>query len=467
MNLRRSALLQFLLFLASFAISPLTSGCQNGDTDEAFGHAGAPDFPKHRPPCEFTVSAATVSAKVPTIGIFEGVLDLEDADAIWIEFGQSKDYGLTASIDLDEPTRPTLLLGMAESTLYHYRVVVRTGKAECETSDRTILTGPAPNDLRRPVVSSGSSKKKRASGFIVNGTYQGGWLYIIDERGEIVWFHESPFNDPTRVRFSWDGRFIWTRDGNPHAQFSAGKIARIALDGTSIDVADVPGSHHDLTVLPDGSIAYLKLLGEESCDGVFLHEPGSFDFSSDRLLFDLGQAFQLSSGQLGKKCHANSLHYHHFDHSITVGDLKNDAYVKISLNGNLLWILGGANSYFEGQGAIWSRQHGHHLVAPDRLLFFNNRAVGMDSRITEVTLDLETMSATFGRFFYETKGVSSQFLGDVQRLPNGNTLVTYSSQGLTHEVDSTGELIQSIQLPGSTAGYTEFRSSLYGPPLVP
>ena len=53
-------------------------------------------------------------------------------------------------------------------------------------------------------------------------------------------------------------------------------------------------------------------------------------------------------------------------------------------------------------------------------------------------------------------------LGDVERLSNGNTLVTFSRAGTIHEVDSTGKLVMSIQ--ANSLGYADFRPSLYGPP---
>ena len=53
-------------------------------------------------------------------------------------------------------------------------------------------------------------------------------------------------------------------------------------------------------------------------------------------------------------------------------------------------------------------------------------------------------------------------LGDVQRLPNGNNLVTFSTSGQIHEMTPSGTLVAKFT---STAfGYTEFRESLYGPP---
>jgi hypothetical protein len=59
-------------------------------------------------------------------------------------------------------------------------------------------------------------------------------------------------------------------------------------------------------------------------------------------------------------------------------------------------------------------------------------------------------------------GATSNVLGDVQRLPNGNLLVTFSTSGQIHEIDRAGKLV--MKLTASSYGYSEFRESLYGPP---
>jgi hypothetical protein len=57
-------------------------------------------------------------------------------------------------------------------------------------------------------------------------------------------------------------------------------------------------------------------------------------------------------------------------------------------------------------------------------------------------------------------------MGDVQRLPNGNTIVAYSTKGILHEVDANMTRLQTWQWTqaGQTFGYIEKRASLYGPP---
>ena len=56
---------------------------------------------------------------------------------------------------------------------------------------------------------------------------------------------------------------------------------------------------------------------------------------------------------------------------------------------------------------------------------------------------------------------ASSTLGDVQRLPGGNTLVTYSQAGAALEVDPSWAPVQKIE---GVWGYADWRETLYGPP---
>ena len=61
--------------------------------------------------------------------------------------------------------------------------------------------------------------------------------------------------------------------------------------------------------------------------------------------------------------------------------------------------------------------------------------------------------------------INNVIMGDVQRMPNGNTIVAYSTQGVVHEVDSAGTLLQSLSWgTGGAIGYIIKRASLYGKP---
>ena len=69
-------------------------------------------------------------------------------------------------------------------------------------------------------------------------------------------------------------------------------------------------------------------------------------------------------------------------------------------------------------------------------------------------------------------GLTAQNLGDVQRLPGGNTLVTYSNDdSVIHEIthdQGNPRLVLEIDLGaemrGPSLGYSMWRETLYGPP---
>jgi hypothetical protein len=60
--------------------------------------------------------------------------------------------------------------------------------------------------------------------------------------------------------------------------------------------------------------------------------------------------------------------------------------------------------------------------------------------------------------------LGSTILGDVQRLPNGNTLIVYSTAAEIREVSPSGDVVQTV-LCSNAFGYADFRETLYGPPL--
>jgi hypothetical protein len=255
---------------------------------------------------------------------------------------------------------------------------------------------------------------------------------------------------------------VVARDGNPAGR-SAGQVVRIAIDGSSEESLSLPNSHHDLSVTPDNGALLFTNDDPDHCGRVTkLNADGT-----QTVVFDiragLGNRFTATGDD---PCHCNSIHYNPGDDSITFSCLTLNTYFKLDASGRLLWVLGGGDglSDFSGDGAEWNRQHGHHMLTEDSILFFNNRGTREDSLAIQVELDLDTMTATES-WSYEG-GNSSITLGDVQRLTNGNTLVSYCNAGVVHEVNADSQLVQEWEFEDGI-GYVEHRHSLYGPPDVP
>ena len=78
---------------------------------------------------------------------------------------------------------------------------------------------------------------------------------------------------------------------------------------------------------------------------------------------------------------------------------------------------------------------------------FSNKGetTGSSSIVYELQLDTTAKAATV--LWRYDAGISTGFGGDVQRLDNGNTLITYSVSGVIQELGPDGALLQSFTYP--------------------
>jgi len=422
-------------------------------------------------PCQITLQRADISPWIGTVGTVEFTSSREAPDAARVEFGKNGSYDLVAPVEASAVGSRALLLGMSTMSAFQYRIVLTQGEQECQSEEQAIVTGPMPNGtgIGNATIMPGESSAPASPGYFMGANYNGNWIYIVNTAGELVWYFETSINNVSSVRLSPDGRHVYARTLNVSRQAANGRVVKIAIDGSSEEVLSLTASHHDFNFGPEGSLVYIRKSEDNACDSLYLHWLDEPDDTNDELIADLNDFFTVpgqNATNSGEACHVNSVH-HHADGGYTASDLTHNAYVKVDQFGELEWMLGGGeDSTFVGDGSVWSRQHGHHLLAPDRLLFFNNQTmVEKTSRALEVTLDLTAGTAAYAPFEYSVEGLASQVLGDVRRLPNGNTLVTYSvAAGHLHEVDAAGVRIRTIDLPGGPCGYTDFRRALYAAP---
>jgi hypothetical protein len=398
--------------------------------------------------CVFELDAS-LSEAVPTVGIVTWSLPGRAPTSAHVELGLDTSYGLFSPVDLSEPNFRTVLLGMKASRDYHVRIVAHDSSGTCKSDDFVLTTGPLPNGLLPRVTVDTLNPAARAGGYVVSSFLKTGPSFILDADGDYVWWHGT--GEIGRAEQSYDGKALWAGDRTLAPE--VGRITRVSMDGLEAEVLPEFGNcHHDFTVLPDESVGFIRYDGD--CDAIMERAP-------DGSVHEVINVRDAHGGTA--MCHTNSIHYQASDDTYTFSDLNQDAYAKVTRAGEVVWVLGGATSDFTGDGASWEGQHGHDLIAADRLLFFNNGDTGKNAVAVEVSLDLDTMTAT--RVASYDPGIATRIYGDVQRLDNGNTLVTFGSAGVMHELDPNGELVESLTFAlGGALGYVTKRASLYGPP---
>jgi hypothetical protein len=421
--------------------------------------------------CAFTQSATT-SAKVKTVGIVTWSTTLPDVRSAKIDFGATDAYGMTAPVPSPSPSgrNTTLLLGMKQRTTYHYRITATNGETTCASDDYTLAAGSLLNGL---FTITATTKEPSAlyGGYLVTGqpavSRTGSPAYIVDADGDIVWAY-VPGGEVLGAVMSYDGSHLWTNSNSSLAVKA--RVHRISMDGLADEdlSSKFVGLSHQLTVLPDETVAFFAT-GSNGCEDIKEYSP-SGDVTT---IVNAGVA----QGESGS-CHVNNIQYSKDDDTLVFSDLYHQSVVKVRRSdGSTVWVLNGSKSDFTGD--VWKGgQHGVHLLGLDRLMVFNNNTKSSDgasaslggtsdgSIALELKLDLLGKVVSQIWSYKASPGVQLDILGDLQRLPNGNTVVAYSTAGVVHEVDANGIVVQQLAWSlGGALGYIEKRATLYGPPL--
>jgi hypothetical protein len=428
--------------------------------------------------CTVTVQSSTLSSKISTVGIVTFTTTASSPTEAHIDFGLDTSYGMTAPVDLTATGYRTLLLGMKASKTYHYQISVTGSDGTCTSADTTLTTGPLPNGKLPQLTVTTKNAAALSGGFIVTGQFimggatSGAPAFILDKDGDFVWWYTVPNSDVTGVAMSYDGKDLWTN--NVNVPQGTAHVHRISMDGLTDDdlSSQFTGLSHQLTVLPDETVAFYAY-GSNGCDDIKLRSPSG-------TVTTVVNAKAAHGGSAG--CHVNGIHYDKSDDTLVFSDLDNNCLTKVTRTGQTVWVLnggvGGIASTFSNGTLLWKGgEHGFHILSSTDILLFNNNSTvnfgggswgsaggdGSGSIALELKLDTTAKTATPIWSYKASPGIDNQILGDVQRLPNGNTIVDYATKGTIQEVDSKGTVLQTITTANSF-GYLQKRATLYGPP---
>jgi hypothetical protein len=439
------------IFAAFVGLSPV--GCEEVGTTTPGGASA----------CAFTVTKNEVSPKMATVGIVEWSLAGSAPSSARVVFelvdagGSLLNRGGTTPVDLGKPGYRTLLLGLKQARRYAFRIEAERDGRTC-VSDEYSLPATGTFADARPVVVSVTQPEKREPGFIVasSGNNVPSRAFIVDADGEFVWYAEAPEN-PSRALLDYEGEKLWMLSLNLTNE--GGEMRYVSMDGLDERraVSGLDDAHHDFTVMPGGKVAVLVW----SAPGV--------DPESELVIRSadgtLENAFRIGANLYAADAyHANALHYSPFDDAFTIADRNPNVLVKVSAAGSAEWQLGGrcddAPAGARCFAQTWDVIHGHHLLEDGTLVVFNNGYADR-AHVKEFHLNVTPDGLTANEVADYAGTAASSNLGDVQRLPGGNTLVTYSGDRTIVELDSSWNEVQSFSVP---IGYASWRQTLYGPP---
>jgi hypothetical protein len=314
-----------------------------------------------------------------------------------------------------------------------------------------------------------TDKTKLAGGFLISGQYVtmggggGSPAYIVDADGDMVWAYKFT-KDVTGAVMSYDGKWMWINSANvPNSQVA---VHRVSMDGLKDEdkSSAFSGLNHQLTVLPDETVAFYAYNQGKGCEDIKEYSPTG----SVKTIVNSGTAQGGASA-----CHCNNIQYSKEDDTLVFSDLDSQVVVKIKRSdGSTVWILNGPKPTLTG--FTWAgSEHGIHLLGLDHLLVFNNNSrmsmggggggTGDGSIVLELKLDLSAKKVS--KLWSYKSDVQNDVMGDMQRMENGNTVIGFSTKGVLQEVDKDGKVLQEWTWPiGASFGYIQKRKTLYGPP---
>jgi hypothetical protein len=416
-------------------------------------------------PCSITVTTKSLSTVIPTVGIVEWSTDLPGMTEASIEFGLDTNYGMTAPVDLKEPSYRTLILGMkAGGMTYHFRVVAKAGDTVCTGGDNALPpTGDPPTSLPKLSITPAQADGLDGSFLVfetLKQTFGAGVpdspVYIIDGDGDFVWWYTNTgIVDVGRARQSYDGKYMWIASVNVLSNFN--RIIRVKMDGTDEQdfTEDFAQLNHDFAVREDETIAFIAY-GSNNGDDIKERAPDGTVTTIINSVTALGTS----------EAHCDAIHYDRNDDTIVVSELHSSSIFKVTRDTKqMVWLMSSENPNATVTGLSWTNQHGMHIIDPTHLLFFNNNT-GPNATAIEAELSISNGTGTAKQVWSYASNLTVQILGDVQRLDNGNTLINFSTAGEIREVGPSGTVLQTIKNTGSgnLFGFSEKRKSLYGPP---
>jgi len=390
------------------------------------------------------LASAVNSAAPGTIGIVTWTVNVSALTEAHIDFGLDTSYGMTAPVDLTLTDHRTLLLGMKPARTYHFRIVARDASTTYTSADYTVMTGPASTTvfISKFQVLNATARKR---GFIITSYWAGSGLtvpFIIDGDGEIVWWGRGgPSGGIARARMSADGKNMWFTSASNTGQ----PLQRLTMDTLTAQTYTNVVTSHDLTAVSGETMAYLDY-GEKDCQSIYEIVPSG----TTKEIFE-------STGIVNSTgCHGNSLRYSQKEDQYTYSEVSQDVFA-INRAGAVQWRL---SQKVTGGNSTWGGiQHGQQLLDNSIIIFANNGGGTNMSALYEYSL-------TGQQLMRVVTGDYSANLGDVQRLPGGNTLIDFSNASVMKEIDPQGNVVLQINgASGTRFGYALWQENLYGPPV--
>jgi hypothetical protein len=388
------------------------------------------------------------------------------------------DYGvgdLDQTIELAESatSQSVSLVGLPPESDASYRVTILDDGDTVAEVEGTYATPAPPRSF--PTLTVEGDPQAEPLWVVTSLVGSKAGAVVVDTEGVVTWWHSvGGTASLTDAQLSADGteidylRFASTGEDPSQLENTLGEIVTQPVLGGPPQRHDIHPGHHGFARKLDGSYLY-PVYDFREVDGVWVRGDNVVQLAPDgtqTVLWSTWDSFTYDPEALidgSGWTHANGLTWDEDEQVIYVSLRNLNCVVKLSAEGELLWKLGGPDSDFSFSGARgFDHQHRLRPLEDGHVLVFDNGpSANVGSRVVEFALDAEAGTAT--EVWSYSGGLFVYSLGDVWRLPSGNTLVSWGSSGRFELVDPAGVSLWSMSADiGGGFGFGEPLASLEG-----
>lgn len=363
------------------------------------------------------------------------------------------------------------MLGLPFDADFTYRIRLDDSLT---SDDHASWTEPTPDGLPAAEVLQADAGRWEPEGqFLITSVNQdtGGWSsgtywkVILDRQGRPVWAMQTPLGRwSIFARISRDGDDLLYDESSYWSDFDAGQgsvVHRMKIDGSVVETVSTPGLHHAYVELADGGLAWGA--ADWVTEDLVQRTPGG----PVEVIWECGDYHD--SLDLEDHCQSNTLFWQEETDSFWMSFYTSSSVVEIDhQTGETLRYFGqvGGPWSFIPEDAMIAWQHGVHITDAGTLLLSTHTVSGeLETVAREYTLDNKAQTLTQIWSFGVGEGVHASTAGEAHRLPGGNTLHNYGSDGRFREVTSDGEIVWEVQFPHGgeqrLVGRSIFTDSLY------
>lgn len=423
--------------------------CTNGKTDGV----------------EISDVSLTLSEAIPTVATVTWTTTEAVSGAVRYE---TADRSFETSWTPSGTSHQVVLLGVPPETDVQYQVVVDADGTEITTDPAGYTSGILASGMPATLV-SGEGHDQWMMTTLIGGTTG---PVLVSPEGDVTWaWQDERELDVYRARPLRDGSgVIYNAASVSGDPADNSLLVKVSWDGSSEETIDVPLLAHDFVELADGTIAAIVVEYGDGGDGAEVRGDSLVEIASDgtqSVVWSTWDCFDPvetpgDEPEIGWTF-VNALDLAADETAYYVSVRNFNSIVRIDrATASCDWVIGGDAATIEIEGDEFHHEHQFEIEG-DRLLVFDNAGLAFNkSRAIEYQVDFDAGVATEVWRYEPDPSINSFVLGDVARMDDGDTLITWSMAGQIDRVDADGVVKWTLNTElGYVFGFMTVASDLY------